>query len=385
MASLKQRNGVFLIQFSKRSGDKIKQRSFSLGTTDPKKAENIRTELEIKFQDGRIDPFNGWTYLNTHVPTVGTTAPFTLEQACDLFLKNRSQANERTKAGYRGCFRRMMIELGRTLPIHRLTSQDLRRLSFQPHLRIATQRSYFTHYRVFFKWLHDEKHIDQDLVKGVRPPKNADRTIDKVINASDLQILFTTFESHVKSNMDKGFIKHDHTRMDWFKPVIATFFFTGLRLKELTHLRWSDIDSDWSFITVRNSDETTTKSGRMRLIPIRKPLIPYLESWKNGTFRTKDGLVFPSVTNRTAFGTPLDANRISRTFKKFVRMAGLPPGATIHGLRHSFGTDLLRKNVPINQVAEIMGHKSIEVTRIYQHLTPSDLHETIRSILVRII
>jgi integrase/recombinase XerD len=380
MASLKQRNGVYLIQFSRRIGDKINQRSFSLGTSDPKKAERIRTELEIKYQDGRIDPFNGWTYQTAQISSSSSSAPFTLEQACERFLNSRSQANDVTKNSYRGCFRRMMEDMGRTMPISQLTSNDLRRLSFRPHLRNATQRSYFTHYRVFFKWLHEEGHISTDLVRGVRPPKSVDRTIDKVINSSDLMTLFTTFENHVRTNIEKGFINHPDTKMEWFKPVIATFFYTGLRSKELIHLRWNDIASDWSFITVRNSDDATTKSGRMRMIPIRKPLIPYLQSWKNATFRTKDGLVYPSVTNRTAFGTPLDANRISRTFKKFVRMAGLPPGATIHGLRHSFGTDLLRKNVPINQVAEIMGHKSIEVTKIYQHLTPSDIHETIRSI-----
>lgn len=380
MASLKLRNGTYLLQFSRRSGDRIVQRSFSLGTSDPKKAELIRTELEIKYQDGRIDPFDGWTFLANTGSKSSPSAPFTLDQACELFIQNRTQANDVTKAGYRRCFKRMMEELGRTMPISQLKKDDLRRLSFRPHLRNATQRSYYTHYRVFFKWLHDEGYVTTDLVRGVRPPKLVDRIVDKVIQSRDLDHLFHVFDEHVRSNSERGFIKHAETRMEWFKPVIATFFYTGLRSKELTHLRWADIAEDWTFITVRNSDDSTTKSGRSRMIPIRKPLIPYLQSWKNDTFRTNEHVVFPSVSNRTAFGTPLDAGRISRTFKKFVRLAGLPAGATIHGLRHSFGTDLLRKNVPINQVAEIMGHKSIDITKIYQHLTPKDLHETIRHI-----
>ena len=61
--------------------------------------------------------------------------------------------------------------------------------------------------------------------------------------------------------------------------------------------------------------------------------------------------------------------RISQTFKRFVRMSGLPEHCNIHGLRHSFGTDLLRRGVPINRVSEMMGHSTIEITKIYQHLT----------------
>jgi hypothetical protein len=44
-----------------------------------------------------------------------------------------------------------------------------------------------------------------------------------------------------------------------------------------------------------------------------------------------------------------------------------------HGLRHSCGTELLRMGYDINEVAKILGHSSLEVTRVYEHLTSKDL------------
>jgi integrase len=273
----------------------------------------------------------------------------------------------------------MMDHLGKTMPLSKLRSQDIRDLCFRPDISVATQRSYFTHYRVFFKWLFDNKYIAEDLVKGIKPPKQIDRLVDKVIDEQGLKRLFETFDAHIAKNVAAGFIVKDIQKMLWFKPVISTFFYAGLRSKELIHLKWKDIDADFRFIRVVNSKDVTTKSGKMRSIPIRKPLIPYLKEWKAMCDASPDNYVF---TNPKALvkGQKMDPIKITHTFKRFARMANLPKDCNVHGLRHSFGTEILKKGIPINEVALMMGHSSIEVTKIYQHLTPDDLYESVRNI-----
>ncbi|MDZ7657991.1 tyrosine-type recombinase/integrase [Fodinibius sp.] len=47
---------------------------------------------------------------------------------------------------------------------------------------------------------------------------------------------------------------------------------------------------------------------------------------------------------------------------------------------NSWFTDLLRKGVPIHMVQKIMGHSSIDVTQIYEHLDESDLKNAVKGI-----
>lgn len=57
----------------------------------------------------------------------------------------------------------------------------------------------------------------------------------------------------------------------------------------------------------------------------------------------------------------------------------MPKGMSIYGYRHFFAANCLAHNIPITDVAEWMGHKSIEVTfRIYRHLMPASIGRAAR-------
>jgi len=61
-----------------------------------------------------------------------------------------------------------------------------------------------------------------------------------------------------------------------------------------------------------------------------------------------------------------------KSFTRAAQLAGITEGFTPHSLRHVFASALLARGVPITDVAEWLGHRSIEVTyRIYGHLVPS--------------
>lgn len=61
-----------------------------------------------------------------------------------------------------------------------------------------------------------------------------------------------------------------------------------------------------------------------------------------------------------------------KSFTRAAQLAGIAEGFTPHSLRHVFACALLARGVPINDVAEWLGHRSIEVTYgIYGHLVPS--------------
>jgi integrase/recombinase XerD len=325
MASLKQRHKNFIIQFSKREGDKIIQRSFSLGTTDKRKAERLKLQYEDKFDSGEINPFNGWSpdIERQLKQAMSDRSHMSLEQAADRFIAERSQANAVTKKGYQKMLNMMMDQLGRSMPIAKIRADDIRAMCFRSDIAVATQRSYFVHYKVFFKWLFDNEYIKNNLIKGMKPPKLEERVVQKVINESQLQRLFDIFDQHIQTNSDAGFIKHQNQKMLWFKPMINTFFYAGLRSKELIHLRWSDIQDDFKYILVTNNAEVSTKSGKSRKVPIRVPLAIVLKNWKETCQPAPSDYVFSNVN--TAPGKhKMDSFRISHAFKRFVKQANLP-------------------------------------------------------------
>lgn len=273
----------------------------------------------------------------------------------------------------------LIDSVGESLPISMLKANDIREICFRSDLAVTTQRTYLRHYKVFFKWLFDNQYLDENLTKNIKPPKPVDRVALKIITKSELGRLFEVFDQHIQKNIKKGYIKKENQKMHWFKPMITTFYYTGLRSKELRNLRWSDIQEDFKFVLVINNNEVTTKSGKVRVVPIRKPLAITLKAWKARCKPEPNDYVFSNV-NSIVGKQKMDGGRITRTFKRFVRMANLPEHSNVHGLRHSFGTDLSRKGIAINEVSKMMGHSSIEVTKIYQHLTSEDLYASIKDI-----
>jgi integrase len=86
-----------------------------------------------------------------------------------------------------------------------------------------------------------------------------------------------------------------------------------------------------------------------------------------GEHGTRDGYLLASA--RVPF---VQHRGYLKSFTRAARLAGITEGFTPHSLRHVFVSALLARGVPITDVAEWLGHRSIEVTyRIYGHLVPS--------------
>lgn len=73
-----------------------------------------------------------------------------------------------------------------------------------------------------------------------------------------------------------------------------------------------------------------------------------------------------------SLGLPLQSNNLGqREFARLIKAAKVRP-ITIHGLRHTSATLLLKAGVPPNVVQQRLGHKRIEITLgIYAHVLPS--------------
>jgi hypothetical protein len=116
-------------------------------------------------------------------------------------------------------------------------------------------------------------------------------------------------------------------------------------------------------------------AGSRRSLPVSRPAIKALERHRvrqeaeeivrGPRWRNEAELIFTST-----IGTPLDPEAFGRTVPKITRGAGLGHWS-IHELRHSCASLMLAMEVPLEVVADQLGHSSIRVTKdVYGHLLP---------------
>ena len=151
------------------------------------------------------------------------------------------------------------------------------------------------------------------------------------------------------------------------RSIILVGVCTAMRLGEIVHLRWEDVDFESGSIHLRNQDNFILKTRRGRIVPLNRVAAAELRSQP----RTS-AYVFP---NRV--GIPYAKGSISRKFKRSVRKAGLPESIHFHTLRHSAATWLVQCRVPITYVKEILGHRNISTSMIYAHATAEHLQESV--------
>lgn len=148
--------------------------------------------------------------------------------------------------------------------------------------------------------------------------------------------------------------------------IYAFGYYTGCRLGEITNFTWINIDLDNRQLHIRNTDDWTTKTKKERSIPISNVVYNLL-------IKLKKECEYVFHKN----GKKFNSGRVSKSFKKCIRAAGLNERLKFHSLRHSFCSNLVKKNVSIFIVKELAGHQSVLTTQLYSHLENSDLKKAI--------
>lgn len=147
------------------------------------------------------------------------------------------------------------------------------------------------------------------------------------------------------------------------KTILFLIYSGGLRLNELLELRLGDIDSDAMKMHVRYG-----KGNRDRYIMLSENALLLLRKYYK-EYNPTD-YVFEGQK-----GGKYSPKSVQTIFKSSLKKAGIKKKATVHTLRHSFATHLLDEGTDIRYIQELLGHKRLETTQIYTHVSSYSINK----------
>jgi integrase/recombinase XerD len=141
----------------------------------------------------------------------------------------------------------------------------------------------------------------------------------------------------------------------------------SLSLGEALALTVDDIDAEAMLLRVRSG------KGRVdRTVPLPEHILTLLRRyWRT---HRNERLIFPALGRGQTGGhtatEPMNRASVQGAFRRALKAAGLArPHVSIHTLRHSYATHLLEAGVNIRFIQHALGHRCLETTMRYLHLT----------------
>ena len=223
-------------------------------------------------------------------------------------------------------------------PIIDTTTTDINdALSALPvHLKNATINRYVAAISVVFSYACREYDLPENPVRKIPSlPENNERI--RFLSEAERTRLFSSCRA---SQWDKLYL------------LVLLAITTGARKGELTKLRWNNIDFDR-----RTAYVSTTKNGQPKVLPLTNSVIKELK-----LFDTKDNsLIFASKVKVEV------AYCFTKPWKKALEDAEIKD-FRFHDLRHSCASYLAQSGASLLEIADVLGHKQISVTKRYAHL-----------------
>ena len=259
------------------------------------------------------------------------------------------------------------------LPLGAITIETMRTAFAQyarTHEAASIQRCCST-WNVLCTYLYTSELIRANPMPLVGRPKLA-KTLPKALPTDSVTALLATLNSDPQPRRRSDWMERD-------RALILTALLAGLRADELVRANVGDLrrTDDGAVIHVRG------KGGKDRRIPIEPALVDVIERYLDGRAAR-----FPATAKRRsspggglaawAPAAPLfvGANgeritrgtlqyRVLRAFRRAGIDADRARGALVHGLRHTFATELANADVSVYTLMKLLGHESMVTSQRY--------------------
>jgi integrase/recombinase XerD len=218
------------------------------------------------------------------------------------------------------------------------------------------------HYRIshvisFFSYLVKMNHILYNPGADIELPKTPRSLPSNVLTEDEAKAILNQADINTPSGVRD-------------RAILETFYSTGIRRKELSYVRLCDIDFEERSLMIRAG-----KCQKDRLIPIGERALDWITRYITSVRPlflkdTKSEYVF-----LTPWGTRFGENALGMMVKGYVEKAGIKKSGSSILFRHTMATLMLENGADIRYIQQMLGHKRLETTQIYTHISIGKLKE----------
>lgn len=250
--------------------------------------------------------------------------------------------------------------------------KNFRRYLIEEEKAAATVEKYIRDINVFADWL-GEKELDKETVliyKENLTQNYAPASVNSVLSSLNsfftfnewynLRVKNLKIQKQLFANKDNELTKEEYERLltaakskgnEQLYFLMQTICSTGIRVSELCYITVESLKAQKAQINLK---------GKMRVVILPKELCKMLLKYSKEQ-KVTSGSVFVSRN-----GKPLDRSNIWKMMKALCESAGVARAKVFpHNLRHLFARTFYSIQKDIVRLADILGHSSVNTTRIY--------------------
>jgi len=197
----------------------------------------------------------------------------------------------------------------------------------------------------FYRFLLLDNYITNDPTELLESPKIGLK-LPEVLTVNEINSILDTIDLTLPEGQRN-------------RAMLEVLYSCGLRVSELTGLRYSDIYPKEGFIRVEG------KGSKQRLVPISEVALREIKNYlyDRNSVVVKKG--FEDILFLSRRGTALSRIMVFHIIKQQTEAAGIHKNVSPHTFRHSFATHLLEGGANLRAIQEMLGHEKITTTEIH--------------------
>jgi integrase/recombinase XerD len=220
---------------------------------------------------------------------------------------------------------------------------------------MASRFYMISHVASFFSWLSKKGHIVINPASDLSMPKVVKSLPMDVLSLEEIEVIFSKPDLKTLAGLRD-------------RAILELFYSCGLRKQELCNLKIHDIDFENKTLFVKEG-----KGKKDRYIPVgSRALFWVMEYINKSRLHLKQKETDYLFLNR--FGDKISVN-LGTKIKEYMKQAGIKKTGSTILFRHSMATHMMDNNADLRYIQSILGHESMETTKIYTHVAIGKLRE----------